>query len=287
MSSLVAERQRAWEVMEQPSVTPNRSAVAAVETRSFNEGGPLFKRCFGNSCWKSVETYPPCDKISESKLKEQCSKLCEQKDLNALKNLAYDLFNTPGSGLLGGAKGSHILLSDAPSVYKLAYKLAPFRIEDITEIASLIIKGVDEYREKFNPSIFYSEDSQMMKDATEEGVYRYSKCDPESYVRISHGGGERSIHDFLDGKSPGYPLDSGDLGIQVHPLSEGYNTEANVHELAPWYAQKSINFFDQPAILTGRIQWKYLTPAPNFPNEAGIKPQHVKYLEDRSVRVLN
>lgn len=252
-------------------------------TKTFNEGGPLFRR-YREESWIAVEERPPFHEIPESELKDRITTLSEQNNIQGLRNLAYDLFNTPGCGLLGGTRNGDVLGRRAPSVFSLAYNLSPFRIADIAKITTLMIQGVDEYRKNFKPWVFYTEESQTMKSQTELGVYAYSKCNPEDYVRISHGGGERSINDFLKGKSPGYPLDSGDLGIQVHPLQPESPKE---HQLASWYANRSIKFFDRPAILTGKIQYKYLTPAPNFPYEAGIKPEHIKHLEDQNVRVLD
>jgi len=99
------------------------------------------------------------------------------------------------------------------------------------------------------------------------------------YVYFIHGGGKHYLELFLKGQLPGYPLESGGLGIQVHPVKNtNPETLEKLENRVRFYAEKSVMFFDQPAQLVGRIKSRFLQGAPNS-YEAGIPACHAGEIE--------
>lgn len=249
----------------------------------FNEGGPAFKK--GDELDRdkptnrliAVSSNPPLSNKSVQELTDQITQLSTQKDMKGLRNLAYDLFNPPdGIGLAQRA-----IYRYAPSVHSLIYDIdREFKIEDLEKITTLMIKGLVEFRETYKPRSFHSKESkkeECRKGIVQEGSELF-KEKGEEYTGVCHGGGYRHLTDFLAGKTPGYQLEGGGLGIQV-----GVGPQFN--ERDTFYAGRAYRNFDTPGILTARIQYKYLEPAPNT-YEAGLTSANVKYLEDVKVEKL-
>ena len=105
-------------------------------------------------------------------------------------------------------------------------------------------------------------------------------ADPEAYVTVQHSGTAPYIDAFLQGKTKGYPLEGGGMGLQVHPIVEG-NTFPQ--DRALHYGRLAHESTGLPsALLTGRIKGKYLRQA-NLGYEAGLVPNNIKHLEDIKV----
>ena len=99
------------------------------------------------------------------------------------------------------------------------------------------------------------------------------------YVYFVHGGGKNYLELFLKGQLPGYPLENGGLGIQVHPVKDiNPETLEKLENRVRFYAEKSVVFFDQPAQLVGRIEARFVQGAPNS-YEAGIPACHAEHIE--------
>jgi hypothetical protein len=93
-------------------------------------------------------------------------------------------------------------------------------------------------------------------------------------ITISHGGGFYHILDFLRGRSVGYPLEKGGLGLQVSP-----NNDPKL-ELACGYAHNNPpSHFDTPTMFKAKIPAKYLLRAPNG-YEAGLRPEVIPQLKE-------
>lgn len=123
----------------------------------------------------------------------------------------------------------------------------------------------------------------LRRTAREEGLTLPRRTNnPEDVVDIMHGGGKRFLGDLLLGKTKGYGLEHRiETGIQVHPyklvdgISDGY------HELfnrSMHYAEKSKQYFDNPAILTGKIKAKYLLGNSAVGFEGGVPAKHIDKL---------
>ena len=97
---------------------------------------------------------------------------------------------------------------------------------------------------------------------------------PDTLIDISHGGTHQYLKEFTQGIHPGYRLERGGLGIQVGtiPLSR-----------ESYYANRAAGAYGgTPAQLTGKIPAKYLDAAPNL-YEAGLRPEHLKHVQDMKI----
>jgi len=117
---------------------------------------------------------------------------------------------------------------------------------------------------------------------TKKGDYwgASNKVDPEEVVDIVHSGTTPYIQSFLKGKQPGYALEAGGKGIQVHPLRNGRQLdEARING----YADMASSATGLPrGVLRGKIKAKYLDAANNG-YEGGLRPENIKHLTDIKV----
>jgi hypothetical protein len=115
----------------------------------------------------------------------------------------------------------------------------------------------------------------QLNPATSDHVpWVFEGVNPEDEILITHAGGFHHINAFIKGKSIGYSLEQGGLGIQVNPTMA-------THAKCLDYAQRTniINSLDSPAILIGTIKSKYLHRANNT-YEAGLRTEHLEHLQN-------
>ena len=103
-------------------------------------------------------------------------------------------------------------------------------------------------------------------------------------IPFNHGGGKYFLEDFLKNKSKGYRLEnSHSTGIQVHPFPEINSRSSRSYSGYPHIA---VNLYgERPAVLTGRIDGKFLTGAP-VKEEAGIKSTNIEHIKNPKITEL-
>ena len=94
----------------------------------------------------------------------------------------------------------------------------------------------------------------------------------------------KSLEDFLKNNSKGYRLEnSHSTGIQVHPFPEINSRSSRSYSGYPHIA---VNLYgERPAVLTGRIDGKFLTGAP-VKEEAGIKSTNIEHIKNPKITEL-
>jgi hypothetical protein len=196
--------------------------------------------------------------VSPERFLEDAEKLVAGGDIEALKDVLYHRYGKESS-FVGRSDNSFLNrdIRDAKSSSDIM-KALKLREEQYAKQS----KGVS------SASRFINEPRRASFDMTPD-----SGVGPEDYVTVSHGGGVRHLEEFFGGKTPGYRLEEGGVGIQVSPANKELVGELD--ELSKMYATRAANAsMDTPAVATFRIKAKYLDAATND-YEAGLRPDFI------------
>lgn len=309
-----AEKTKA--VVEKNHITPNRQeaakiiekawkghqAIVKIRRESIKPTGPQWKA--GEGRQKDMIMGPivsgphgPKSEIPIATIEKVIDRLVAvnngEGDREGLRRLANILFTGPIP-----YRTMQIRLHDAPSVQALIY-LFDNPKADLQSVKKLFIEGLKEWRSGPDKRAYADSEEAAKRKQVRLGInpdvdnyaerteefYKNNPeqwIDPDQWIEITHGGGELHIRGFLDGETTaGYPLERGGIGLQVSPKSRETESRSILD-----YAPKAASYFDRGAVLSAKIQAKYLKAAPNL-YEAGLPASSIGHLKDIKMTVLS
>jgi hypothetical protein len=301
-----AEKTKA--VVEKNHITPNRQeaakiiekawkghqAIVKIRRDSIKPTEPKKSQWHDYQKWEGMIEGPvykgphgPKHEISVETIQKVVGNLVEAKDKNlareGLRRLANILFTGPGVPYSTMMK---LIVTDFPAIQGLVYLL--FDPEsDLKDIEKVMIESVKDWRSGFDAAAWAESETEAksrQEDELNPNIDTFAEArgiDPETWVEITHGGGEWNIEEFLRGETEGYPLQRGGVGLQVSPKDEVTHGRSRDD-----YAPKAAAFFDRAAVFTAKIQAKYLKATVRG-YEAGLPSSSVAHLKDKVITPLN
>ncbi len=200
-----------------------------------------------------------------------------------------------------------VLPFDVSQAIDLAENIYPMNKKSLENDENFILtkkrlcKYIEERCEYINtsPSTFFEEKdnriNSILKNFTtfDKNFTSFAAFGEHEEISLLHGGGVEYILDFLNGRNPGYELESSyqvegkeqyPFGIQVHPYI-GREKDIIIGRTLHYALNRSPRRMDYPAIFKAKINRKFLEAAPGQ-GEAGVRQISVPYLKDVEILLI-
>jgi hypothetical protein len=229
------------------------------------------------------------------------------RDIASMKKLAYAYLSVLGHG---GYKPSEILLLANLFNFKIPHTASTIGVlmaYQFKELKDLLKHAIGNHGKKWadetslanihNPKgkmhEIYVYNPETKEDEKRKVPYVIADFNPwrekpgDTVIHFNHGGGYYHLLEFFSGISDGYALEgpscAGNVygfGIQVHPCEvERSRTEYYAIERTPVY-------FDEPCVIHGDVEAKYLQTATNYGYETGLRGEFAPHVRNVTYEVL-